>query len=123
MLRELDINEMEMVSGGVTSMSSHPKYSTVRGGDIPDEQWMTYMQSGGAGHGDGSPVGRHKHGPFGPHGDKGLGEAMQDWKDNPGHNFDHLMENLGEALKDFGEWLRSHSSDGPQHPNNPKSYN
>lgn len=70
------------------------------------------------------------HGPFGPHGDMGAGEAVQDWIANPGHNFDHLVENLKDAAKEIVEdvagWFRSHNgnggSGGPSHPNNPNSY-
>ena len=117
---------MEMVSGG-----SDPKKKK-EPGPWTDADTIGGTGNGvnrdvaGTGHGEGTPVGAHQHGPFGAHGDMGTGEAVQDWIANPGHNFDHTVENVKAAAKQVVRWFRSHngssSSGRPSHPNNPNSY-
>lgn len=129
MLRELNIDEMEMVSGG-----SDPKKKKNPGpwtdNDTINGPSGTNINESGTGHGEGTPIGEHQHGPFGPHGDMGAGEAVQDWLANPGHNVDHTVDNLKTAIKEvsknIADWYRSHNGNGggPRtgHPNNPNSY-
>lgn len=146
-IRELSDVEMDMVSGGhegdvivVTGQRQSPynnnPYDGWTGAQIASALGLAGGppstpsspsvggggSNGGAGHGAGSPAGEHQHGPFGPHGDMGLGEAMQDWVENPGHNLDHLAENLGQLFGEIGEWLRNQCNSGCGHPNNPRSY-
>lgn len=130
MLRELDLNEMERVSGGsatgqgdITNLSADGQPGTVstgpNGGTIIS--FTATQTTGGAPnmHGDGS--GGQGYGGWGWHGDQGFWEAGQDWIENWGHNLDHLMETTVELAQEILEALAASGEGG--HPNNPRSYN